>query len=101
MNRGLLGEEQIRSVQGQIAVNLIGGNLVITGDAVLAAGIHQHLSAQNVGLQEDLGILDGAVNMALSGIPALASAQKTEKHPDDLAAYNGEILRRIAVLAGE
>ena len=33
--------------------------------------------------------------------PAMAAAQKTEKHPDDLAAYNGEILNRIAKLAGE
>ena len=32
---------------------------------------------------------------------ALAAARKTEKHPDDLAAYNGEILNRIAKLAGE
>jgi glycosyltransferase involved in cell wall biosynthesis len=34
-------------------------------------------------------------------VPALVSAQKTEKRPDDLAAYNGEILRRIGELAGE
>ena len=32
---------------------------------------------------------------------ALAAARKTEKCPDDLAAYNGEILNRIAKLAGE
>ena len=32
---------------------------------------------------------------------ALAAARKTEKRPDDLAAYNGEILNRIAKLAGE
>ena len=30
---------------------------------------------------------------------ALAAARKTEKHPDDLAAYNGEILARIEKLA--
>ena len=34
-------------------------------------------------------------------VPALIAAQKTEKHPDDLKAYNGEILARIAALAGE
>lgn len=34
-------------------------------------------------------------------VPALVSARKTEKRPDDLAAYNGEILDRIAGLAGE
>lgn len=32
---------------------------------------------------------------------ALAAARKTGKRPDDLAAYNGEILNRIAKLAGE
>lgn len=34
-------------------------------------------------------------------VPALIAARKTEKRPDDLAGYNGEILRRIAELAGE
>ena len=34
-------------------------------------------------------------------VAALAAARKTEKRPDDLAAYNGEILNRIAKLAGE
>lgn len=34
-------------------------------------------------------------------VQALLSAWKTEKRPDDLAAYNGEILRRIEALAGE
>ena len=34
-------------------------------------------------------------------VPALIGAEKTEKHPDDLKSYNGEILDRIAKLAGE
>ncbi len=34
-------------------------------------------------------------------VAALTAARKTEKRPDDLAAYNGEILNRIAKLAGE
>ena len=34
-------------------------------------------------------------------VPALVGAQKTEKRPDDLKRYNGEILERIAALAGE
>ena len=34
-------------------------------------------------------------------VPALIEARKTEKHPDDLRQYNGEILDRIAHLAGE
>ena len=61
---GLLCEEQIRPIQGQVAVDLVGGDLVIAGDAVFPAGIHQHLGAQNIGLQKHLGVFDGAVNMA-------------------------------------
>ena len=34
-------------------------------------------------------------------VPALIAARKTEKRPDDLQKYNGEILARIAALAGE
>lgn len=34
-------------------------------------------------------------------VPALIGAEKTGKHPDDLKQYNGEILDRIAKLAGE
>lgn len=32
---------------------------------------------------------------------AMVAAQKTEKRPDDLQKYNGEILARVAALAGE
>ena len=65
MDGGFLGEEQVRPVKRQVAVNFVCGNLVIPGDAELPAGVHQHLSAQNVGLQEYFGIFDGAVNVAL------------------------------------
>ena len=34
-------------------------------------------------------------------VSALVSAGKTEKRPDDLAEYNGSILRKIGALAGE
>ena len=34
-------------------------------------------------------------------VPALAAAQKCEKRPDDLAAYNGEILKSFASLVGD
>ena len=62
---GLLGEEQVRPVQGQVAVDLIGGHLVIALNAVLPAGVHHHGGAQDVGLEEYLRVLDGAVHMAL------------------------------------
>ena len=38
---------------------------MVTFDAVLAAGIHHHCGTLDVGIQEDLRILDGAVYMAL------------------------------------
>jgi len=34
-------------------------------DTILPAGVHQHLSAQHIGAQEDLRVFDGAVHMAL------------------------------------
>ena len=38
---------------------------MIPGDPVLPAGIHHHRRAQNISLQEDARILNGAVHMAL------------------------------------
>ena len=67
MDRRFLGEEEVGPIQRQIAVDLIGRNLVITLGAVLAAGVHHHLRAQNIGLQEDLRGLDGAVHMGFGG----------------------------------
>ena len=67
MNGCLLSKEQVGAIQGQVTVHFVGGDLVVALDAVLAAGVHQHLGAQDVGLQEDLGILDGAVHVALGG----------------------------------
>ena len=64
MDRGLLCEEQVRSVKRQVAVNLVSGNLMITFDAVFAACVHQHCGTDNVGVQENLRVLDGTVNMA-------------------------------------
>ena len=63
MNGGCLRKEQIRSVQGQVAVNFIRAHLVITGNAILTAGIHQYTGADNVGLQKDLGVLNRTVHM--------------------------------------
>ena len=38
---------------------------MVTFDAVLTAGIHHHCGTLDVGIQEDLRILDGAVYVAL------------------------------------
>ena len=65
MDGCLLGKEQVGTVERQVAVDLIGGDLVIARDAVLAAGVHQHLRAEDIGGEKDLGILDGAVDMTL------------------------------------
>ena len=67
MYRGLLGEEKVGSVKRKIAVDFIGGNLMITLDAVLAAGVHHSGGAHDIGLQEHAGILDGAVHVGLGG----------------------------------
>ena len=40
---------------------------MIALNTVLTAGVHQHLGADDIGLQENARILDGAVHMALSG----------------------------------
>lgn len=64
---GVLGEEQVRSVQRKVAVDLVGGDLVVTFDAVLAAGIHQDAGADDVGLEEDGRVHDGTVDVAFRG----------------------------------
>ena len=38
---------------------------MVTLDAVLATGVHHHCGALDVGIQEDLRVLDGAVYVAL------------------------------------
>ena len=63
MDRSLLSEEQVRTIQRQVTINLIGGNLMVTLDAVLAACVHQHTGTDDVGLEEDARIFDGAINM--------------------------------------
>ena len=63
----LLGEKQVGTVQRQVAVHLVGGHLVIPLDAVLPAGVQHDLRAQNIRLQKDLRVLNGAIHMALGG----------------------------------
>ena len=61
----LLREEQVRAVERQVAVDLIRRDLMVAVDAILAAGVEQHARADDIRLQEDLRILDGAVDMRL------------------------------------
>lgn len=65
MDWRLLGEEQVGSIERQVAVDLVGRNLVVADVAEGAAGVHHHARADDVGLQEDAGILNAAIHMAL------------------------------------
>ena len=65
MQRRLLGEQQVRPVERQVAVHLIGRDLVKAHVAVFAAGVHEHGRTDDVRLQEDRRIGDRAVDMAL------------------------------------
>ena len=61
----LFREEEIRAVERQVAIDLVRRDLMVAVDAVLAAGVEQHARADDVRLQEDLRILNGAVDMRL------------------------------------
>ena len=64
--RRLLGELR-RVVERQVAVDLVGGDVVVA-DAVLADGLQQAEGALHVGAQEGLGVGDGVVVVALGGV---------------------------------
>ena len=64
--RRLLGELG-RVVERQVAVDLVGGDVVVA-DAVLPHGLQQAEGALHVGAQERLGVGDGVVVMALGGV---------------------------------
>ena len=64
--RRLLGELR-RVVERQVAVDLVGGDVVVA-DAVLADGLQQAEGALHVGAQERLGVGDGVVVVALGGV---------------------------------
>ena len=63
---GLLGEAR-RVVQGQVAVDLVGGDVVVA-DAVLPHGLQQAEGALHVGAQEWLRVGDGVVVVGLGGV---------------------------------
>ena len=64
--RRLLGELG-RVVESQVAVDLVGGDVVVA-DAVLADGLQQAEGALDVGAQERLRVGDGVVVVALGGV---------------------------------
>ena len=64
--RRLLGELG-RVVERQVAVDLVGGDVVVA-DAVFPHGLQQAEGALDVGAQEGLGIRDGVVVVALGGV---------------------------------
>ena len=64
--RRLLGELR-RVVERQVAVDLVGGDMVVA-DAVFADGLQQAEGALHVGAQERLGVGDGVVVVALGGV---------------------------------
>lgn len=64
--RRLLGELG-RVVERQVAVDLVGGDVVVA-DAVFPNGLQQAEGALDVGAQEGLGVGDGVVVVALGGV---------------------------------
>ena len=64
--RRLLGELR-RVVERQVAVDLVGGDVVVA-DAVFADGLQEAEGALDVGAQEGLGVGDGVVVVALCGV---------------------------------
>ena len=66
VNRSFLGEEKVGTVERKVAVDLVGADLMIALNSVLPARVHKHLSAENVCREEDFGVLNRAVNVALS-----------------------------------
>lgn len=64
--RRLLGELR-RVVERQVAVDLVGGDVVVA-DAVLADGLQKAEGALHVGAQERLRVCDGVVVVGLCGV---------------------------------
>lgn len=66
MVRRLLGEPG-RVVERQVAVDLVGGDVVVA-DAVLPHGLQKAEGSLHVGAQERLGVGDGVVVVGLGGV---------------------------------
>ena len=102
-----LRKEEIRPVQRQIAVNLIGGYLMVTLDAIGLAGVQKGGGAHNVGTHELLRMLHGPVHMGLrcevdDHIRLLLLKELEDEGPvGDIALYElvvGLILHGLQVL---
>ena len=97
MVRRLLGELG-RVVECQVAVDLVGGDVVVA-DAVLADGLQKAEGALHVGAQERLRVCDGVVVVALGGVvhdgvvagdDAVEQLSVTDVPHDELHAVGGE-----------
>ena len=95
--RRLLGELR-RVVERQVAVDLVGGDVVVA-DAVFADGLQQAEGALDVGAQERLGVRDGVVVVALGGVvhDGVVARDDTVQQPgvadvahDELHAVGGQ-----------
>ncbi len=64
--RGLLGEAR-RVIQRQVAVDLVGGDVVVA-HVELAGGLQQAEGALHVGAEKRHGVVDGVVVVALGGV---------------------------------
>ena len=93
----LLGELR-RVVERQVAVDLVGGDVVVA-DAVFAHGLQQAEGALHVGAQERLGVGDGVVVVALGGVvhdrvvardDAVQKLGVTDVAHDELHAVGGQ-----------
>ena len=65
MDRRFFREEQIRPIEGKIAVDLIRAYLMIADIAVLPASVHEHAGSYNIRLEENAGVFNAPVHMAL------------------------------------
>ena len=67
MNRRLLCKEEVRPVERQIPVYFVCGDLMESLNSIFPAGVHKHCRPHDIGLEEDPGIFNGAVNVGLRG----------------------------------
>ena len=65
VQRRLLGEQQLRPVERQVAVDLVGRDLMEADVSVFTAGVHEHGRADDVRLQKQRRVGDRAIHMAL------------------------------------
>ena len=75
--RRLLGEAS-GVAQRQVAVDLVGGDVVVA-HIVFAARLDQGVGSPDVGLQEGRGVGDGVVVVGLGGVVHHASARPTRR----------------------